>query len=419
MAESRGLIWRYYLYQTTNSSGFYLPISILYLQDQGFGLAFIALTQATFTLAMVAAEIPSGYLGDRLGRRGSLAVGSALRVVAMGAYAFADAQLTFLALQVVWATGWAFRTGTRDAWLYEVLKAHFDESEYARIEGRGSTAHLATSAVAAIVGGVLYGIDPAAPFLVNAALAGLGIPLLFTFPKVGPDADSRDGDSADANSPDSGGHSPFTVREAVRTLRLQVSRPEVRWLVAYAALFNGLFSVTRTFEQPALQEVGLPVAGLGVIYAGFKLVSAGVAATAGWFEERLGTRRVFALLAPIYGLAYASIAFTPLVLVPVLFLNRSLQVVTRPIRNQYLNDRLADVGRATVLSGASMALSVASGAANLVGGPVVEQFGPVGFLPGAGLAIAGAAGVLWLATSPVRPIDESSTSDADPTAAAD
>jgi MFS family permease len=319
MAESRDLIWRYYLYQTTNSAGFYLPISILYLQHRGFGLAFVALTQATFTVAMVAAEIPTGYLGDRLGRRGSLAAGHVLRGLAMGAYAFADAQLIFLALQVVWASGWAFRTGTRDAWLYEVLTARFDASEYARIEGRGSTAHLATSGVAAVIGGVLYGVNPASPFVVNAVLAGAGIPLLFTFPAVGPRADSENADSSDADSPgadspnpdssdadspdasDADDRSPFTVREAIQTLRLQVSRPEVRWLVAYAALFQGLFSVTRTFEQPALQAVGLPVAGLGVIYVGFKLVSAGAAATAGWFEERLGTRAVFALLAPVYG----------------------------------------------------------------------------------------------------------------------
>jgi predicted MFS family arabinose efflux permease len=112
--------------------------------------------------------------------------------------------------------------------------------------------------------------------------------------------------------------------------------------------------------------------------------------------------------------AYASIAFTPLVLVPVLFLNRSLRVVTRPVRNQYLNDRLEDVGQATVLSGASMALSLASGAVNLLGGRVTEQFGPVQFLPGAGLALAGAA-ALWLATSPVRPIDDAPAANADVT----
>jgi len=45
---------------------------------------------------------------------------------------------------------------------------------------------------------------------------------------------------------------------------------------------------------------------------------------------------------------------------------------------------------------------------------VTEQFGPVQFLPGAGLALAGAA-ALWLATSPVRPIDDAPAANADVT----
>ncbi len=393
-SEPPWLILRYYAYRATSSAGFYFPISILHLHDQGLGLAFIGLTQATFSVAMVLAEVPSGYLGDRIGRRATLAVGNALRGAAMVAYALVDAPLAYLAVQVVWASGWAFRSGTQDAWLYEVLAARFDESEYARIEGRGSTVLLVTSAGAALTSGLLYGLDPAVPFVVNAALAAAGIGLLYTFPDVGDEIEEV-----------------FTAREAVATLRLQVGRPKIRWLVAYAALFAGLFSVTRWLEQPALDAVGLPVAGFGALYAGFKLASAGAAATAGWLDERLGTRRVFALMAPVYAVAYAAIAFVPVALIPVLFVNRSISVATRPVRNQYLNDRLDDVGRATVLSGASMVLSLSGAAANLVGGWVVASTGPVAFLPWAGVAIAAVGGILWLATSPVRSLGGSATAD--------
>jgi len=393
MSSSRWLIWRYYAFRVTNSAGFYVPVAIIFLEDRGYGLGFIGLVYAVFSFAMVAAEIPTGYLGDWLGRRGSLVLGSAFRAGTLAAYPFVDSKLAYVALHVTWAMGWAFRSGTIDAWLYEVLQARYDESEYARIEGRGSTALLVTSAATAIAGGVLYSVGPSLPFLANAVLAALGIPILFTLPSAEPAADDGDGDAA---------ADVFTVREAVAMLRLQATRPAVRWLVVYAALFQGLFSVTRTFEQPALDAVGLPVAGLGVLYAAFKLVSAGAATTVGWFEDRLGTRGVFALLVPAYGLAYASVALAPVLVVPLLFFNRSVRIVTRPVRNQYLNDRLGDVGRATVLSGASMVLSLASGTANLLGGRVVERFGPVEFLPWVGVAVAAAAGLLWLATSPVR-----------------
>jgi hypothetical protein len=42
--------------------------------------------------------------------------------------------------------------------------------------------------------------------------------------------------------------------------------------------------------------------------------------------------------------------------------------IVRPVRTQYLNDRLDDVGRVTVLSGASTVLALVGGVARLVAG---------------------------------------------------
>ncbi len=387
MAESRRLIWKYYAYRASSAAGFYLPVSILYLKDQGYSLAFIGLAQAVFSFALLAAEIPSGYLGDRIGRRGSLALGNALRATAMVAYVFAGSALGILVVKAVWAMGWAFRSGTQSAWLYEMLSSRFDESEYARIDGRGSTVLLITSGVGAVVGGLLYTVGTGLPFLVNAGLATAGIVVLATFPCVECENDADD---------------VFTVREATQMLRVQVGRSEVRWFVAYAALFAGLFGVTRTFEQPALDAAGVPVVGIGLLYAGFKAVSAVAASATGWLDDTLGIRSTFALLVPAFAVTYASVALTPLMLVPTLVLYRATQTVLRPLQNQYLNDRLGDLGRATVLSGVSMALSLASGVAKLLGGAVAGSVGAVGVLPWAGLTVASLAGLLWLATSPVR-----------------
>jgi MFS family permease len=221
MSDPDRLIPRYYAYRATNSAGLYLPIAIYFLVDRGYGNEFVLFSYAVFSLASVAAEIPTGYLGDLVGRRGSLALGSGLRVGALATYPFVDTKLAILAIHVVWATGRAFRSGTVDAWLYETLQARFDESEYARIEGRGSTVLLVTSAGGAIAGALLYTVDPAYPFLANAGLALLGLPILFTFPAVATEASDDE---------------VFTVREAVRTLRLQAGRPAVRWLVVYAAI---------------------------------------------------------------------------------------------------------------------------------------------------------------------------------------
>ncbi|MFB6072288.1 MAG: MFS transporter [Halobacterium sp.] len=414
MPADRRVLYRYYAYLATTAYGFYLPVGLLYLQRE-FGWAVAGLTQGVFAFALLVAEIPTGYLGDRLGRRASLAAGNALSAGALGVFVFLDTPLEYVALYVAWAVGWAFRSGTEQAYLYEFLAAGGEADEYTRLSGRGSTVVLLTSAVTAAAATLLVAYGWAVPLLANAALSAVGIPVVLSLPDVGRQADGdghapADGEvgvgderSADGEaSADGPGSDAFTVREAVETLRVQVATPEVRWIVAYVAVFHVLFAVTRPYEAPVAAQVGVPVAVVGSMYAGFKLVSAGAAASAGWFRDVLGTRRTFALLVPVYGLAYASVALAPVLVVPVFFLNRSVQKVVRPLRDQYLNDRVADVGRATVLSGASMVLSMAAGTANLFSGTLLDALGPFRFLAGAGVALAGAGGLLWLAVSPVR-----------------
>jgi MFS family permease len=404
MADSRAAILRYYAYRATTAYGFYLPVGLLYLQQE-YGWAVVGLTQGVFAFALVAAEIPTGYVGDRIGRRASLAAGNVISAGALGVFVFLDSPLQYTVLYAVWAVGWAFRSGTGQAWLYELLDAHDEAGDYARVSGRSSTVLLLTSAVTAAAAGFLVSYGWSVPLVANAALSAVGIPLVLSLPAVGDAAAAGDahsnGDASDEKA-GTGDADVFTVRAAIRTLRLQVARPEIRWLVAYVALFHVLFAVTRPYESPIAKEVGVPVAAIGAMYAGFKLVSAGAASTAGWLQETVGTRRSFAMLVPVYGLAYASIALVPVLVVPVFFLNRGLKTVVGPLRDQYLNDRLEDVGRATVLSGASMALSLASGAATTASGWLVELLGPLQFLAAAGAVVSGAAGILWLAVSPVR-----------------
>lgn len=378
-------LWTYYLFRATTSYGFYLPFSTIYLVQQGYGLDVIGLAQSAFLFAMVAAEIPAGYVADRIDRRTTLAAGNAISAASLGAYPFVGSATGWIVVYGLWGLGAACHSAIGEAWLYDLLAQRTAESSFARTSGRGATVELVVSAASAMAASLLYAVDPAFPFLANAALSAAGVPLLFTLPATRNGADSV-----------------ISIAETLRALKLQLHRSEVRWLVAYAALFNVLFSVTRWLEQPALDAVGIPITSFGLLYAGFKLVTAGATSTTGLLQERLGARGFFLLLLPVCGVAYAMVYFLPLFVVPVLLLRRALDRVSRPIRNQYLNDRLDSVGRATILSGVSMALHLASGAGNAVFGLVAEATGPMAFLPVAGVGVVLVAGVLWVATDPVR-----------------
>lgn len=394
MLDDRRTAIRYYAYRATTSNGFWMPYAYVYLLQQGHGEATFGFANAAFLFTMVAADIPAGYVADRRGRRVSLAVGNLLATVVFGLYAFVGGVTHVVALFAVWGVGYAFHSAAGEAWLYDLLEGSGEGTtdEFARVSGRSETASLLASAGGALAATPLYWVDPALPFLANALLSAVGIPLLVALPSTSGDDETE-----------------FSIRRALRTLRVQARRPEVRWLVVYTASFNLLLSVTRWLEQPALTAAGIPLAGFGALYASFQLVSAAGTWTTGWLQDSLGAKRFFLLLAPLVGVAYGLIAVVPVFVVPVIYLRRVLARVVGPLRNQYLNDRFDGSSRATMLSGVSMVLTLVSGSSAAVLGPVAEAMGPLSFLPRAGVTVAAVAALLWAVTDPVRPLSRSDT----------
>jgi MFS family permease len=392
MAQTRTprTIHRYYLYQVTLSLGLYVPVSVLYLRDSGFSLAFVGLAGAVFSFSLLLAEVPTGYLADRLGRRRTLVLGSVCRVVGVGGYAVANTAVAFLLLKVFLGVGWALRSGTTDAYLYELLARTGEEDRFTTVNGRGRAALLGTSAVTAVFGGLAYELSSVLPFLANAALGAAGIPLLVSLPATSGSEEASEH------------HERFTVREALQSLRQQARRPSIRWVVLYSILVLIAFDVTRSFEQPAFRAIGFGAAQLGVLYALFKLASAAAGAAAGPLRDRLGTRRALGVLAPGVGLLYGALIFVPELLLAVGVCYRSVRSILLPIRNQYLNDRLPDAGRATVLSGVSMLLSLLGGIARIGVGSVADAVGPLQVIALSGAVAASLAVTIWFVTRPVR-----------------
>jgi MFS family permease len=309
VTEDSRTVHLYYAYQTTTANGFWIPYAYVYLLELGFGEATFGFANAAFLFTMVAAEIPAGYVGDRLGRRVSLGVGNLLATAVFGLYTFVGSTPQVVALFAVWGVGYAFHSAAGEAWLYDLLDGSDDGTtdEFARVSGRSETASLLSSAGGALAATPLYWVDPALPFLANALLSAVGIPVLAALPSTGGEQETT-----------------FSVRRAVRMLRVQAGRSEIRWLVVYTALFNLLLSMTRWLEQPALKAAGVPLAGFGALYASFQLVSAAGTWTTGWLEDTLGAKRFFLLLVPLVGIAYGLIAVVPMFVIPVVYLRRVL-----------------------------------------------------------------------------------------------
>ncbi|WP_049902658.1 MFS transporter [Halococcus agarilyticus] len=337
------LVLKYYIYQATMTFGFFWPVFTLFLLSRGLSYTEIGLLSSLSAGATVVGEVPTGYVGDRLGRRNSLVIGTVLLVVSLLGFVVVHTFWGFAVLWVLWGLGGAFQSGSADAWLYDALETRLDEGEYTRVRGRGGSVNQWVSAATMLTAGGLYSIDHRLPFIAGALLLALSIPVVLSFPRMGTDPDEDD----------------LTVLDALPIVRERLTAPPLRSLVLYVALFFAIISAADEFIQPiATRTLGLPETGLGPLYAGFTVIAAIASYFAGDIEDRLSTRGAVLVVPVATAILFVVPAFVPLAAFPLFFGMKSSQAVLRPIVSGYINDHVETLGRATVLSAASLVYAV-------------------------------------------------------------
>lgn len=332
------LIAKYYLYMATVTYGFFWPVFTLFMLARGLSYTQIGLLGSISAGATILGEVPTGYLGDRFGRRVTLIISGLLLAASLFGFIIAGSFLSFAVLWAVWGFGMAFRSGSIDAWLYDVLEHHLDESAFTRVRGRGSSVNHWVSAGTMLVAGGLYTLDHRLPFLAGGLLLSLSIPVVLSFPQV-------PRDEIDDH---------FTFLEAIPVVRKHLTVPPLRSVVLYIALFFGILGATDEFIQPiATTVVGLPTSSMGPLYAGFSVASAIVAYFAGDIQSWLSRRRAIILIPILTGVCFLIPVAFPLAVLPLFFMMKASRSVITPIVNGYINDHVESVTRATVLSAVS------------------------------------------------------------------
>jgi MFS family permease len=362
----QSVILKYYLYQASVSFGFFTPIFTLFLLYRGLSYTQIAILSTIYAIITILGEIPTGYIGDRIGRRNSLIAGSIFMTLSIVGFAVAESFLALAGLYVLWAFSLMFRSGSGDAWLYDTLEEEIGGEHFTRIRGRAASVHSVVTIGAIFAGSALYSINPELPFLASGILNGAGIAVLFSLPENKQYTDTEETDET------------FTIVEALPVIRQYLTRPPLRSFVLYMGIFFGTVLVVSEYIQPiAVLTLGVPISFLGPLYAGFTLLSAILSYYAGDISDCIGVRRI-ALAVPLFVIVSLLIpVFVPLLAFPMFFIVKGSNTLLHPIATQYVNDHTESVGRATILSAVSMVYATVKLPLYLVSGVVADAFIPI------------------------------------------
>jgi MFS family permease len=391
-----GSVLKYYLYRSTKAVEFYRPIMYLYFLAQGLSFTQIAVLEVIYNLTTVFGEIPTGYVGDRVGRRNSLLAGTVLITATLFGIGLAESFYTFAALYVVWSTGYNFRSGSEDAWLYDTLTDDLSADEFAHVRGRGESVSLAVGAGAAIVGGYLGRVDLSYPWFVAAVITGIGVVVLLTMSE--PETYERTETAQ------------LSLSRSIGIVRDALSRRDLRafvlyYYVLYAAATYLVFVFLQPIFETVVVDLGVSPARveslLGWFYAGYSLLGAVLSYHTGTIRERIGLRTWFLALPFVVGAALIGMYLVPVLALPTFLLARGLSDVTRSFAGQYVNDRVETLGRATVLSAMAMVSGLAVVPFQLGSGVVSDSVSPLFAMALAGVALVAGSGAILLWESPV------------------
>ncbi|WP_411964048.1 MFS transporter [Haloferax sp. YSMS24] len=391
----RGLgspVAKYYAYKTTEFVSFTAAIWILFVRSRGLSFAEVGALNSVWWLALVASEIPTGYLGDRLGRRSAMAFGTAIIAVSTVGMGLSSTFLQFAIVYGAWAVGQTFRSGSDDAWLYDLLAETDETQEFANVRGRATGIGLAIGAVTTLAGGIIAdATNYSVTFFATAAVTALGIPILLSVSET------------------KTAGSDFTPQTAIRVIREKLTQPPLRGFVVYFALLFGVVNMAYIFDQPIVRDVALDLGvpetaantAVSASYAVFSLAAAAASYRAGWIRDHIGIRRWFFVVPILVAVAFGSLPLVGVLAFPAFIVARGVSNASLVLGNQYVNDHVDSAGRATVLSATGMLYSLAVIPFELAGGVVADAVSPSGALAAFGGVLLVGAGVLWVVDRPV------------------
>jgi MFS family permease len=339
-------IWKLFLYTFLMDFQLWWPLWVVYLREtRGFSLTQVTVLDAPFWLVIVFAEVPTGAVADRWGRKWSLLLGAVSFSWAIVVFGLSSNYALILVSYLGWAVALTLQSGANSALLFDSLKALGREGDFERLTGS-----LFAVMSAAGLGGILLGAPFAAatnlatPIVVSGLIAVFAAPVAFSM-KEPPIAEHERSENYVG-----------LLRDSVSLVR---SRPAVLRMLVYAALIG-----VAAYRASAL----------------------------------LGGRSLFAVLPAVmvasycllgaWGSVYAYVAFLPIA---------AMQGFSRPATGNYIHQRIPSGQRATILSFSQLLFSLALAPVEPALGFIADRWGlqRVFWTLALGTAAVGGGAYLW------------------------
>ncbi len=335
---------------------------LLYMQYRGLSLLEIGVCEAILHVSGLTFEIPTGAIGDLIGRKRSMMIGSGLIILTYILMLFAHSFLNFALAFFLLGFSMTFISGSDTALIYDTYKVLGIETNYKKAAGSFLALLVLGELFSNMTGGLLSRINWTAVYIGAIISRSLFFGLILFLKEPPYEKSERNFD----------GYLTLIkngARQIFGTLFL-------RWIFVFWVGISLVGASLRMYSQTFLGSKGLSPFWVSVLFTVSALFGVIIAKTAWRMEEALGRRNFFLLTGLTLGIPTIFYGISPLGITAMLFLLISnAENFLDPLMGYYINRELDSQYRATANSFLNMGFNVSMAVFFPILGYSMDNFG--------------------------------------------
>lgn len=359
-------IYLAYILAFLNKAWFWGAIWILYyLRFTDY--SGIGLIESIMIVLSIFLEIPTGAIGDLLGKRKTLIIAMLCCVIGNIIMALSP-NISVLLFSVIFMTiGSALYSGTFEAFIYDTLKEHKQEDMYDRVISNVSSIDSVSMGITAIIGGFLYTMNPTFPFYATAATYFLGALLAFFL--VEPKIDSEQFSFSNFISQNKMG-----LHELFHSKKNTI-------IILFLLPLMSVYVFGYQFLQDAIHlDLGFTGQQLGFIVAGICIVAAIFSQFTHIVRKKVSFV-TFTLFSSLFtGIIFIAISFvSPILAILLSYLRIGTLTIQYNLSSQVINTLSSSKNRATTLSTFSLLTNIPYVITAFFMGEIIDNYSALTF----------------------------------------
>ncbi|MDX9696707.1 MAG: MFS transporter [Bacteroidales bacterium] len=332
----RSNIINLYLIKIAHWFMLFMPIVVLFYEDNGLEMRHVFILQAIYSVSIVVLEIPSGFLADAMGRKKTIIIGTVLGTLGFATYSFSYGFIGFLIAEIILGIGQSLISGADSALLYDTLLESGKKEKYIKYEGRLISVGNFSEAIAGILGGLLATLSLRYPYYAQTLIAAIAVPASILLKE--PDTHKK--------------MLTISFKNILQVVKYALhDNKELKWNIIFSSVIGASTLTMAWFVQPYFKLIALPLAFFGLMWTLLNLTVGFSSMFADKIENYFKFKKLLIGITIFIPAGFIFISqINTLWGIAVLFIFYYIRGIATPVLKDYINKLCDSDVRATVLS---------------------------------------------------------------------